>query len=166
MSVQDRTPVTYRGQSSAKVLLSGRPACLYRFYDSDGLLLYIGITIYGPTRWTQHATYQDWWPAVARVEVEHFPTVTEAHTAEVAAILAERPRYNVMHTEPPKDAPPRQNRRHGSGSVFFNQRIGRWVAQVSLGWQGRGKRPLRSFDTREEAEAALPGLLELRDSLR
>lgn len=70
---------------------------LYRFYDSEGALLYVGITEVGAMRWNQHRKSKHWWSDVASTTVEHFRTRPEALEAEKQAIIAERPIHNVVH---------------------------------------------------------------------
>lgn len=71
--------------------------CVYRVYDKRGQLLYIGSTRNWRKRRVQHAGTKWWWPAIGRVELEHFASVVEARDAEIEAIQAERPRMNVRH---------------------------------------------------------------------
>lgn len=66
---------------------------LYRYLDSDGHPLYIGITQHLTHRKTAHANMA-WAVAAASFTVEWFPTRAEAATAETEAIKAERPVYN------------------------------------------------------------------------
>jgi predicted GIY-YIG superfamily endonuclease len=70
---------------------------LYRFYADDDALLYIGIAGSATQRFEQHAKEKSWWPQVTRTELEHFATRREALDAERLAIIAERPRHNVVH---------------------------------------------------------------------
>lgn len=72
------------------------PHVLYRFYDAEDALLYLGITVDEGVRWLVHAK-TEWWPQVARVAIEKHPDRASAFVAEKAAIKAERPRYNVVH---------------------------------------------------------------------
>lgn len=70
---------------------------LYRFHgDTD--LLYVGITGTSvAARWGAHRG-SEWWPLVRSVTVEpSSPDRGEALEIERAAILAERPRFNVIH---------------------------------------------------------------------
>lgn len=71
---------------------------LYRFFDDDGALLYIGITNCLPARLTQHDQDKKWWTDVTRVHVEHFATRPEALAAEKEAIQSEVPFWNIMHS--------------------------------------------------------------------
>lgn len=77
----------------------GMKTALYRLFDADGALLYIGIANDPKTRWSSHAGEKRWWGDVARKTLEWFATREEAESAEVAAIVGERPQYNVTHSE-------------------------------------------------------------------
>lgn len=68
---------------------------LYRFYDRDGSLLYVGITGQGASRWAQHAAEKPWWLDVATIDVEHHPSLEAVIAAEADAIHDERPMHNV-----------------------------------------------------------------------
>lgn len=70
-------------------------AQLYRMLDRDGTLLYVGITINPVERWRTHAQRAEWWSAVDRIEVEDYRNVRLALAAEVSAIRAESPLYNI-----------------------------------------------------------------------
>jgi predicted GIY-YIG superfamily endonuclease len=73
---------------------------LYRLYDADGHLLYVGVTGDPATRWHGHAHDKGWWPQVALRQVEWKATREEALAAEKEAIYTERPKYNVNHRYP------------------------------------------------------------------
>lgn len=73
------------------------PCDLYRFYDADGALLYVGISLHAAKRASEHRKDKPWWGDVARMEIEHFASRRQALEAEEAAIKDERPRYNVVH---------------------------------------------------------------------
>src|SRR5690554_1450800 len=70
---------------------------LYRFYDKDDRLLYVGITNNFGARFSHHSNLKAWWEDVARSSMEHFPNRKAALAAERAAIVAERPRFNIVH---------------------------------------------------------------------
>jgi hypothetical protein len=74
------------------------PTALYRLYDAEDVLLYVGITAAPAPRMERHADRQAWWPEVARKTMTWYSTRLEAATAEVAAIEAEKPRYNKKTT--------------------------------------------------------------------
>lgn len=85
---------------------------LYRFYDADDRLLYIGISTQACARLAQHAKDKEWFPSVARASFEHYDTQAEALAAEKAAIKAERPAHNIRHSPTP-----RVTRRNGDMTV-------------------------------------------------
>jgi len=67
---------------------------VYRLYDADGGLLYIGCSSHFPQRWYQHSKDKSWWPQVAVREITWYGSYEEAVTVERAAILDENPLYN------------------------------------------------------------------------
>lgn len=69
---------------------------LYRHYDADDNLLYIGISLSTMVRLSQHRSDSAWSERIVRVMIEHFATREEALAAEDAAIKAEKPLFNVM----------------------------------------------------------------------
>ena len=73
----------------------GWPPAMYRFFDADGRLLYVGATYDLPTRIGAHRVNAFWWPLVARTRWQLFPTVEAALEAEREAIATEHPRFNV-----------------------------------------------------------------------
>ena len=71
------------------------PTALYRLFDADDRLLYIGITLDPAQRFREHRRTQPWWPDVARRVVEWLPVAgREAEYCERAAIAAEGPMRN------------------------------------------------------------------------
>ena len=68
---------------------------LYRFFDADGHLLYVGISLNPGERWKQHRADKPWWLEVASITIDHLPDRDAALQAETAAIKSERPRYNI-----------------------------------------------------------------------
>jgi hypothetical protein len=76
--------------------------CLYRHFDSAGVLLYIGVSLSAVERLSAHNRTARWADKIARVEIERFPTRKAVLDAEAAAIKAESPRYNYQHNRAPK----------------------------------------------------------------
>lgn len=70
---------------------------VYRYYDKSGFLIYVGITGRGTGRNAQHNRNAQWWPFVARQEVEHYATRHVAHTREKSLIREFRPPFNIQH---------------------------------------------------------------------
>lgn len=77
--------------------LAEAAASVYRYYDENNVLLYVGYTTQGPKRNHQHASDKTWWPFVARQEVDHYETVDEAKKHEVQLIRHYRPPFNKQH---------------------------------------------------------------------
>ncbi|MEW2225730.1 GntR family transcriptional regulator [Streptomyces sp. NPDC007044] len=77
------------------------PTALYRLFDTEGRLLYAGISDDPDRRWRQHADDKSWWPQVASKTVEWFDTEPEARAAETAAIKTELPVHNKSNAASP-----------------------------------------------------------------
>jgi hypothetical protein len=72
----------------------GRPSTLYRYFDADGRLLYVGITHQQHLRFQQHSLMASWWHLAQTCTLEHHPNRISAMRAETQAIINERPLYN------------------------------------------------------------------------
>ena len=70
---------------------------LYRYYNATDKLIYVGISNNPPVRAGQHRKLSWWWLEATRCTLEHFATRAEAMQAEIAAIQAEAPAYNIVH---------------------------------------------------------------------
>lgn len=70
---------------------------LYRFYDTTGTLLYVGITADPGARWRKHAHGKPWWHEITQITIETHPTRAAVLEAERAAIITEKPRHNIVH---------------------------------------------------------------------
>ena len=70
---------------------------LYRHYDSEGILLYVGISLSAIQRLVQHNRSSDWSKYIADIEVETFKTRSEAVLAERQAIKGENPIFNTIY---------------------------------------------------------------------
>lgn len=70
------------------------PTALYRLYDADDNLLYLGISFDPEARWEQHKNDKHWAHQVVRRTVEWYPTRGEALAAEERATAAEKPRHD------------------------------------------------------------------------
>lgn len=75
---------------------------LYRWFDSDDLLLYIGISDQLTVRVGSHIRGSSWMDFAVRSTVERFSSRTEAADAEVSAIKAEHPLFNHKHNDSPE----------------------------------------------------------------
>lgn len=68
---------------------------LYRMYDVEHTLLYVGVTLSLVDRVGSHQTGSAFWPDVRTITVEHYADRPTALKAEVSAIQLEHPTYNV-----------------------------------------------------------------------
>lgn len=84
---------------------------VYRMFDAEGVLLYVGISVHAPSRFHQHASDKPWWPLVRNVIVEHFATRGEAEAAELEAIQTEAPIHNIAGSLTRATAPRRPVKR-------------------------------------------------------
>ena len=81
---------------------------LYRHYDADDRLLYVGISYSAALRTFRHAQaarYSDlsfWFDQIVTIKIERFRTRREALAAEVRAIREEGPVYNVTSVPRPQ----------------------------------------------------------------
>jgi hypothetical protein len=78
----------------------GMTTALYRRFDSEDLLLYVGVSDGLRTRSKWHERHSPWTPFVARRTTEWFASRAEAEAAEKAAIKAEGPLFNKQHALP------------------------------------------------------------------
>jgi predicted GIY-YIG superfamily endonuclease len=69
---------------------------LYRHYDEDDNLLYIGISVNTTARLVGHKDTSDWFKDISKITIEHFETRYEAEQAERKAIREENPICNVL----------------------------------------------------------------------
>jgi hypothetical protein len=67
---------------------------VYRCYDADERLLYVGSTGNSYNRFTVHQRKTKWWPEVARIAVAEQPDIETARRVEALAIFAEKPLRN------------------------------------------------------------------------
>lgn len=85
---------------------------LYRVFNDRAELIYVGTSADPIHRLVYHKSKADWFAEAADFKTEWFDTREAAIDAEVAAIVAERPRYNASssrsgpspansHTPPP-----------------------------------------------------------------
>lgn len=73
------------------------PCSVYRIYNADGDLLYVGVTHRGNQRNVEHVNGKAWASEVARTEWEHLPSRDDALLREIELIRDLEPKYNVTH---------------------------------------------------------------------
>lgn len=79
-----------------------RETALYRWWDAEDVLLYIGIADRIGSRTKDHAKGSTWMEFAVRSTVERFPRRSVALAAEEAAIKAEHPIFNHQHNDTPE----------------------------------------------------------------
>lgn len=120
---------------------------LYRFFDAEGTLLYIGITGNPRARWSQHSKTKEGWRRVDTIRVQHLDSREELEAAEKAAIKAERPLWNVAHNEPTRTV--------AEVRIMLDQR--QWLSVADVAVLFGVERPVaKSWVTR--GSKVLPGL--------
>ncbi|MEU1673383.1 GIY-YIG nuclease family protein [Streptomyces roseifaciens] len=77
----------------------GDEVALYRLFDANCKLLYVGISKDPMGRWREHVVANSWWRDVAEYSVTWYPTRVEARAAEKTALASENAKHNV-HSAP------------------------------------------------------------------
>lgn len=72
---------------------------LYRCYDRDQRLLYIGMTAFPSRRFKQHRRGSSWWNQVDRIDLSSYRNFRVLEQAEIRAIRVEKPKFNVVGRE-------------------------------------------------------------------
>jgi len=70
---------------------------LYRFYDEQESLLYVGISINAIMRMTQHRCASSWYEQATSITIARYKTREDALQAEKEAIKNEKPTHNIHH---------------------------------------------------------------------
>ena len=79
------------------------PTELYRHFDADGSLLYVGISLSALYRLKEHKTRSAWFGKIANITIERFPSRRAALDAEASAIRTEKTVHNRPHTSQAAD---------------------------------------------------------------
>lgn len=74
------------------------PTVLYRLFDEQGGLLYVGISVRPEKRMQEHAQTKWWWEQVEYRVYSNCNTRRHALELEEVAIRTEKPRYNITHS--------------------------------------------------------------------
>lgn len=70
---------------------------LYRHFDSNGNLLYVGISLSTLNRLGQHKDNSHWFNSISNITIEKFNNRDKALIAERDAIINEKPLYNKVY---------------------------------------------------------------------
>lgn len=73
---------------------------LYRHFDKDGVLLYVGVSNSALRRLGQHEAHAHWFDSIASVTIQNYETREAVLEAERVAITTEKPLHNVMRPAP------------------------------------------------------------------
>ena len=76
------------------------PRSLYRMYDKDDVLLYVGMSWSPPARFRHHANNSLWFSDVVKISIRRFASDSECKEAESYAIQDERPLHNKERPKP------------------------------------------------------------------
>jgi len=108
------------------------PTKLYRHFDKDGVLLYVGISLCAVYRLSQHMNDAVWAPYIARIDIETYESREAALDAEREAITTEFPFFNTVHNG---------GRKEYGGHVAYS--IGRRISEATaLSQYGNAFRPV------------------------
>lgn len=143
---------------------------LYRMFDSDGDLLYVGATTNLGMRIQHHAQTQPWWDEASEIKLQRFDTWEELARAEIKAIQEEDPTYNVIHANRAALWTWKPRGPKGEGSLY-RRANGLWVGRIELPPGPDGKRRYRSVssmdrDTAQRKFDDLKATYELRGANR
>lgn len=72
---------------------------LYRWFDKDDNLLYIGISFSAVNRATEHRRTAEWYDEAVKMTIENYATRYEAMKGECEAIRTEKPKFNRIGGE-------------------------------------------------------------------
>lgn len=120
------TTETTRGRTPSRD--EERRAAVYRLYDADDSLLYVG-SAYDPAERAKAHERTDWWPLVARREDEWHDSREAAYDAELRAIAKGAPAHNVVGT--PRHTGPAERGRIQRGGADARWRVA--VAAIRRG---------------------------------
>jgi predicted GIY-YIG superfamily endonuclease len=127
---------------------------LYRFFDAEDTLLYVGLTVNPGRRMEKHRGTQPWWNDVARIEMEQHQDLATLRAAEREAIEHEQPLHNV-----------RMNAGTGSAGLVWKCEVCGLAVDDDKGYVTLDYADLAAYDAKEkeydarrEAERQASGL--------
>lgn len=128
------------------------PVCVYRFFDHSGALLYVGITGSPEIRFGAHRTRSEWWSRVnlGRTLIYWRESQGHAEAEEVAAIIVERPIFNIAYRPGPRVVN-RQFPVTGMGITDFRKQLSERVDAA----YGQGEPTVVKHGSRNIARAVL-----------
>lgn len=124
---------------------------LYRYFDADSKLLYVGISLHPIARQSQHRGRAEWYGDFAWMTVQWFASREKAMEAEIAAIEDEAPMYNRQYADEDVPRPTKDPAKIRAG------RLGAYALHARGGTTTEAARA--AFLTRFEAEVDPDGTL-------
>jgi predicted GIY-YIG superfamily endonuclease len=122
------------------------PTYVYRFFTTDGEVLYIGCTRSLDRRFAKHrSNYADEWHLVAGMTVEVYADRYVAENAERVAILRENPRWNRLKAYPSPRVPDAELAEVGVPLKQPEQPVSSPTPMLLNNEQGRQARPAASW---------------------
>jgi len=106
---------------------------LYRHFDEEGKLLYVGISLNALNRLAQHRDASHWFRRIASVRIEWFDSREAASEAEIKAICEEDPECNIAHKGRILDLGRVTDDRAEDSSADLTWRVARFDAAYSIG---------------------------------
>lgn len=119
---------------------------IYRYWDRDGVLLYVGISFDARRRAKDHRRGSPWWRFVARGTAQSC-AATDSLTTEAALIRAERPIFNNKHSQVPWPVTVEYCARREAWDL-----VDRYLALINPGGQDRAGRDRQELGVDSEHE--------------
>lgn len=119
--------------------------CVYRLYDTDGGLLWVGTTANFKARLAHHKSTRSWGPDIFSHIIEEFPTAEDAAMREEELIESLAPLFNVR---PGGEQMPGPRKRHSvtsSNDQGFSVKLSREMETVVKKLSKEEDRSLRSI---------------------
>ena len=89
---------------------------LYRHFDKEGNLLYVGISLSFTKRLKQHSDNSHWFDLITNVTIENFQNRSDALEAERVSIQKENPLFNLRRPTPKEQKDFYKSRAEESGA--------------------------------------------------
>lgn len=106
---------------------------LYRHFDADGKLLYVGVSLSSVKRLMEHRSSSHWFPDISTVTIEKFPSREEVLQAERRAILEENPIHNIKRPSHKDIKRGERERNSHESSAELTRRITKFNPLYSVG---------------------------------
>lgn len=108
-------------QARKEKLLEPSSQTLYRFYNANRELLYVGITSNAFGRLSGHSKDKNWFTEVSYSTFTHYSSRFDVDQAETRAIVSEKPKYNKAKN--PDYESPVDHYRSLKGSILTNKPV-------------------------------------------